>query len=175
MAQEPAYLYLIAIGSNKRLPQVGNPWQIVERAIVALETTQIDVFMQSSILQSRPIGPSLRKYANAAALVKSSLAPDAILKKLIAIEHHFGRQRTGQNWRDRTLDLDIILWSGGSWISAQPDLHIPHREYTNRAFVLGPCTEIAPDWRDPVNGLTLRQLFHRLKRPKPLDRQRSPL
>ena len=173
MAQQPVYIYLIGIGSNQRSPHIGAPKQIVERAIAALETSDIDVFIQSRIQESRPVGPSSRKYANAAVMVKSSLLPDALLAELNAIEHHFGRQRTGQRWRARTLDLDIILWSGGLWISDHPDLSIPHREYANRHFVLGPCAEIASGWRDPISGRTLRQLFHRLNRPKPLDRRQA--
>lgn len=174
MAQQPAYIYLIGIGSNQRSPHIGAPKQIVEQAIAAMETSDIEVFIQSRIHESWPVGPSSRKYANAAVMVESSLLPDALLTELNAIEHHFGRLRTGQRWRARTLDLDIILWSGGLWISDHPDLSIPHREYANRHFVLGPCAEIAPDWRDPISGRTLRQLFHCLNRPKPLDRCQAP-
>lgn len=174
MAHKPAHLYLIAIGSNQRLTHIGSPKQIVEQAIAALETAEIDVFMHSRVHESRPLGPSQREYANAAVLAESSLAPDALFKELTTIENHFGRQRTGQRWRARTLDLDIILWTGGLWISERPNLQIPHREYAKRAFVLGPSVEIAPDWRDPLTGLTIRQLFHHLNRPKPLDRSQSP-
>lgn len=170
MAPKPKHLYLIAIGSNQQLPHIGRPRSIVEQAIAALETPDIDVFLHSNISDSRPIGPSTRSYANAAVLIETVLEPDALFNELQAIETHFGRQKKGQRWRARTLDLDIILWSGGLWISANPELCIPHRAFGNRAFVLGPCAQIAPDWRDPMSGRRLRQLFHRLNRPKPLDR-----
>ena len=61
------------------------------------------------------------------------------------------------------LDLDIVLWSGGAW--ASPDLTVPHIAYRERAFVLTPAMQIAPEWRDPVTGLTIRHLHSRLTRP----------
>ena len=53
------------------------------------------------------------------------------------------------------LDLDIILWSGGMWGSAPT---LPHPAFRGRAFVLAPLAEVAPAWRDPVTGLSVRQL-----------------
>jgi 2-amino-4-hydroxy-6-hydroxymethyldihydropteridine diphosphokinase len=67
------------------------------------------------------------------------------------------------------LDLDILLWSGGLWISDNPSLAIPHNQMRKRSFVLGPASQIASDWRDPVSGLSIKHLFHRLMQPKPLD------
>ncbi len=78
------------------------------------------------------------------------------------IERVFGRDRRGQRWRSRTLDLDIVLWSGGTWYG--PRLAIPHPLFRQRDFVLRPAAQIAPDWRDPVSGLTLRQLAARAVR-----------
>ncbi len=95
--------------------------------------------------------------------------PGALLGELQAIEHRFGRRdRGGQRWRARVLDLDIVLWSGGTW--ASPDLLIPHPAFRQRDFVLGPAAGIAPEWRDPLSGLSLRQLHARLTRPKRLPR-----
>ena len=173
MAPKTRYLYLIAIGSNQRLTHIGQPRAIVEQAIAAMETADIDVFLHSSIHQSRPLGPSMRRYANAAAVIESALMPDALLAEIQTIERHFGRERRGQRWLARTLDLDIIMWSGGLWISDNPHLAIPHRSFASRNFVLGPCCEIAPDWRDPLSGFTLRQIFHRHNRSKPLDRREA--
>jgi 2-amino-4-hydroxy-6-hydroxymethyldihydropteridine diphosphokinase len=162
-------LYLIALGSNQRLAHIGGPADIVEQSFAALETHDIDVFAASSIIASRPMGPSKRCYANAAAVVATQLDPPALLDRLQEIEAHFGRTRRGQPWQARTLDLDIILWSGGIWASEAPALAIPHRQLRNRAFVLSPANEIAPDWRDPLNGLSIAQIFHRFNRAKPLD------
>jgi 2-amino-4-hydroxy-6-hydroxymethyldihydropteridine diphosphokinase len=145
------------------------------QAIDALEMPGIDVFTVSSIMSSAPVGPSQRRYANAAAILSSSLSPDKLLLRLHNIEAHFGRVRHGQKWRSRVLDLDIILWSGGIHISNNPALSIPHISMRERSFVLGPANNIAPDWRDPISNLTISQLFHRLNRAKPLDRLQKRL
>lgn len=124
----------------------------------------------SPIIASAPLGPSRRRYANAVVVLATKLDPDALLAKLKAIEASFGRRRGGQRWRARVLDLDIVLWSQGCW--ASPGLTIPHTAFRTRAFVLAPASTVAPHWRDPVSGLTLRQLKARLT--KPLTRQ-APL
>jgi len=129
----------------------------------------IDVFSQSAVIDSAPIGPSQRRYANAAAVVSSELDPPALLSRLLEIEAHFGRVRRGQPWQARVLDLDILLWSGGIWADTKPELAIPHPALRIRSFVLTPAAMIASDWRDPVTGLTIRQLQSRFNRPKPLD------
>lgn len=129
----------------------------------------IDVFAHSPVISSAPVGPSQRTYANAAAVIASPLDPPTILARLQEIEAHFGRERRGQRWQARVLDLDIILWSGGIWVEDRPALSIPHPAMRTRGFVLTPAAMIVPDWRDPVTGLTLRQLQSRFTRPKPLD------
>lgn len=134
-----------------------------------METAEIDVFASSPLLISAPIGPSQRRYANAAVTVATRLDPPTLLERLQGIEAHFGRQRRGQRWRARTLDIDILLWSGGIWTSQSPVLAIPHPLFRRRGFVLSPARSIAPDWRDPVTGLRIQHLFHRLNRPNPLD------
>jgi 2-amino-4-hydroxy-6-hydroxymethyldihydropteridine diphosphokinase len=166
-----ADLYLIGIGSNQPHPLIGRPAKIIEHAIAALEMDDIDVFTHSAIIDSTPLGPSQRRYANAVAIIATILPPPALLARLRDIEHHFGRVRRGQAWQARTLDLDILLWSSGIW--ADDELAIPHPALRSRNFVLTPAAMIAPDWRDPVTGLTIRQLQSRFNRPKPLDPERE--
>jgi len=117
---------------------------------------------------SPPLGPSRRRYANTVALVASHLDPPAVLARLQDIERAFGRTRRGQRWSSRVLDLDIVLWSGGAWTS--PGLTIPHVQFRERRFVLAPALNLFADWRDPLSGLSLRHLFHRLTRPRPAPR-----
>jgi 2-amino-4-hydroxy-6-hydroxymethyldihydropteridine diphosphokinase len=164
-----ASLYLIALGSNQRHPLAGRPEKVLVQAVEAMEMPDIDVFAVSRTVMSAPIGPSLRRYANAAAIISSPLTPAELLERLHSIEAHFGRGRRGQQWRQRVLDLDIIFWSGGIFVSDQPALAIPHTAMRQRGFVLGPAAQIAPDWRDPITNLTIRQLFRRLNCAKPLD------
>ena len=125
-----------------------------------------DVAARSPTIDSAPMGPSARRYANAAAILQSALAPAAMLDGLQGIEVAFGRRRRGRRWADRVLDLDIVLWSGGA--VAGETLIVPHPHFRARDFVLTPAAAIAPDWRDPLTGLTLGQLKARLTRPRPL-------
>jgi len=120
----------------------------------------------SPIVDSAPLGPSRRRYANAAVLAASDLPPEACLDRLHEIERAFGRTRTGERWRARVLDLDLILWSGGAWSSER--LTIPHPEFRRRDFVLAPAAAIAPAWRDPLFGQTVAQLLARLTRARGL-------
>lgn len=125
------------------------------------------VAVRSNIAQTAPLGPARRRFANAALVLESELAPPSLLAALKRMEREFGR-RAAQRWADRVLDLDIILWSGGVWRSA--GLFVPHAEFRKRAFVLGPASAIAPDWRDPISGLSLAQCNGRLTRARALPR-----
>lgn len=133
-----------------------------------LDETLGKVLARSPIIETAPIGPSLRRYANAALLLESRLDPAGLLDCLQEAEAAMGRKRMGQRWRSRTLDLDIVLWSGG--MVARKDLQIPHPLFRERDFVLGPAAAIAPDWRDPVTALTVKQLYARLTRHRPIPR-----
>ena len=158
-----AHTYLIALGSNRRHPFFGRPRDIVALAADAVGDNLGEVVALSAIVDSAPVGPSQRRYANAALIAKSDLAPPDMLEGLQVIEAAMGRRRRGQRWGARTLDLDIVLWSGGMWASGE--LAIPHPRFRERSFVLGPAAAIAPGWRDPLTGLTLAQLHARLRRP----------
>ncbi|MFM5923843.1 MAG: 2-amino-4-hydroxy-6-hydroxymethyldihydropteridine diphosphokinase, partial [Novosphingobium sp.] len=133
--------------------------------IEALKDEGLKVAAVSRLRRSAPIGPSRRCYANAAVMVETNCTPDDLLAVLKRIERCFGRRVGGQRWTSRVLDLDIVLWSGGAW--ASKGLTIPHVAFRDRDFVLAPLVDIAPQWRDPVTGLTPRHLLHRLRRPAP--------
>lgn len=160
--------YLIALGSNQRHPRLGSPREVVSAAMDLLDGTLGEVLARSPIIDSAPVGPSQRRYANAALVMESRLDPAEMLYSLQELEAQLGRVRRGQRWRARVIDLDIILWSGG--IVHAPGLAIPHPLFRERAFVLGPSAAIAPDWRDPLTGLSLLQLHARLTRPRPTPR-----
>ena len=147
--------YLIAVGSNA---------PGARRIVAALGALAGAGETISAIHTTRPVGPGGRAYANAAMRIESDLMPPALLAWLKAIEREHGR-RPGRRWGPRPLDLDIIGWSGGVWRSRT--LTIPHPAFRTRHFVLAPLIEIAPDWRDPVTGLTVRQLRARLDRRRP--------
>jgi 2-amino-4-hydroxy-6-hydroxymethyldihydropteridine diphosphokinase len=160
--------YLIALGSNVRHHRYGRPERVLGAALLALAESGFAIEHASPIVQSAPLGPSRRRYANAAATIRTQLGPETVLTTLQQIERAFGRRRRGQRWSARVLDLDIVLWSGGTW--QRPRLTIPHASYRNRDFVLAPAARIAPEWRDPRYGLTIQQLLARLTRPRPAPR-----
>ena len=160
--------YLIALGSNQRHHRYGAPAAVLRAALAALETACISIEATSRIVASAPLGPSRRRYANAAAVISSGLTPDDLLAALKAVERNFGRKPRAARWSARVLDLDIVLWSGGAWSS--PSLELPHAAFRARAFVLIPARTVAPEWRDPHTALTIRQLAARLTRPRPLPR-----
>lgn len=149
--------YVIALGSNRR-GRHGSPAREVRAALALLNPVAA-----SPILHTAPLGPSLRRFANAAAILETHDDPPALLAKLKQIERSFGRRR-GRIWGARVIDLDIILWSGGAW--GDPHLTIPHPHFRTRDFVLTPLLAIAPGWRDPISGLSIRQLAARFRRPQ---------
>jgi len=160
--------YLIALGSNIRHHRHGRPEQVLSAALGEMEREGLTVERVSPVVRSVPLGPSRRRYANAVALVSAGLEPGALLGTLKAIEARFGRRRRGQRWTARVLDLDIVLWDKG--VFADGDLVIPHPQFRQRGFVLRPAAAIAPDWRAPIIGLTIRQLHARLTRRRAAPR-----
>jgi 2-amino-4-hydroxy-6-hydroxymethyldihydropteridine diphosphokinase len=90
-------------------------------------------------------------YVNAVMCVATDMLPLDLLRGLQSIENIQGRVRKGQRWGARTLDLDILLY--GDQIIELSDLIVPHPGLANRAFVLYPLYEIAPELRVPGKGL----------------------
>ncbi len=160
------HLYAIALGSNRRHGRYGDPRAVIAEALAALAAADATIVATSATLSSAAFGPSRRRYANAAAIIETTLAPLALLALLKRIERTFGR-RPGQRWGARVLDLDIILWSGGLW--STPTLSIPHPAWRTRRFVADPLAQIAPDWRDPLTNRSARHIAHHLRRAQPVD------
>jgi 2-amino-4-hydroxy-6-hydroxymethyldihydropteridine diphosphokinase len=156
--------YAIALGSN-RMSRHGAPAATLRAALALLGPSRV-----STIRATPALGPAGRSFANAVAIVESALAPDDLLAELKAMERAFGR-RPGRRWGPRVLDLDIVLWSGGAW--GGPGPIVPHPAFRDRLFVLGPLAEIAPGWRDPLTGATVRRLLARLTAPRPAPTART--
>ncbi len=161
-----AHRYVIALGSNIRHYRYGSPGSVLKAAASRLDAIG-RVEALSPIIASSPIGPSRRTYANAALILRTPFPPNSLLHALKAVEREFGTRRGGR-WQARTLDCDIIFWSGGRFASRK--LAIPHVHFRTRPFVTGPAAAIAPAWRDPVTHLSLRQTDRRLTRPRPVPR-----
>ena len=136
----------IALGSNLDDP----PGQIESalRALAALPQTR--VARASSLYRNPPVGYLEQPdFVNAVVMVETALAPRALLDQLLAIESARGRARDFPN-APRRLDLDIALY--GDRVLREPGLIIPHPRLCERAFVLVPLAEIAPDTIVPGRG-----------------------
>lgn len=119
-------------------------------------------FRLSSIIETAPVGAGTEHdpaYLNAAGVGESGLPARGLLDALQAIEGRAGRTRPHAN-APRTLDLDLIL--AGEETVEEAGLTLPHPRFRDRRFVLEPLAEIAPDLRDPVTGLTVRELLRRV-------------
>ncbi|MDY6806234.1 MAG: 2-amino-4-hydroxy-6-hydroxymethyldihydropteridine diphosphokinase [Cyanobacteriota bacterium] len=147
----------IALGSN-----LGNSQATLELAIDLLDRAPgITVKTRSSWYETAPIGPSQPDYLNGCAILEVEREPHSLLGILLDIEREFGRVRL-QRWGPRTLDLDLLLF--GSLILETPELQIPHPRMRERAFVLVPLAEIAPEWIEPVSGEAIAQLVEKVDR-----------
>jgi 2-amino-4-hydroxy-6-hydroxymethyldihydropteridine diphosphokinase len=159
-APAPAHpTYAIALGSN-RCGRHGRPVDAISAALARIG----GVVASSLVIATAPLGPSSRRFANAAALIASDETPPAFLARLKAIERAMGR-RPGRRWGARPIDLDIVLWSRGRWRTRT--LVVPHPGFRQRRFVLAPLAHIAPRWRDPASGRTVRQLLAQVDRRRP--------
>ncbi len=142
----------IALGSN-----LGDSKTIVKTALDLLnKTPYIQLKTCSSWYQTAPIGPPQPDYINGCAILDVQLKPDHLLETLLAVEAQLGRVRR-ERWGPRTLDLDLLLFDDLIWETST--LEIPHPRMRERAFVLVPLAEIAPNWVDPVTGKTINQLL----------------
>ncbi len=142
----------VGLGSN-----LGDRRAMLDGAVAELGNTPgVRVLRASSSHETDPVGPPQPRYLNAVAEVETSLAPRALLDRLLAVETRFGRVR-GERWGPRTIDLDLLLHGG--LVIDEPGLSVPHPRMTERAFVLAPLCELVPEGRHPVLGRTFRQLL----------------
>jgi 2-amino-4-hydroxy-6-hydroxymethyldihydropteridine diphosphokinase len=91
------------------------------------------------------------------ARIATSLPADALLARLHAVEEAFGRVRSVAN-AARTIDLDLLDFRGEVAAGGPGKATLPHPRLSGRAFVLRPLADLAPDWRHPVNGISIDAL-----------------
>ena len=135
---------VIALGSN-----LGDRELNIDSAVAEISKI-IEVTHLSTNHETDPVGgPDQPKYLNAVLIAESLLAPDELLKALLAIESRLGRVRE-IHWGPRTIDLDLIIVDDEKIHS--PDLVLPHPRAHERRFVLEPWAEIDPDAVLPGHG-----------------------
>jgi len=177
---------LITLGSNESTDLAENK-EMLEEAIAFI----VDIFgnytKKSKYYQTpafpKGAGPD---FVNAAIAVKIPLSPEEILINLLRIEQKMGRKRTTR-WAQRNIDLDLIAVGGcikpdietyTYWYDlplekqkseAPVQLILPHPRLQDRAFVLGPLRDIAPDWMHPVLNLTIEDMWLALPKTERLE------
>jgi 2-amino-4-hydroxy-6-hydroxymethyldihydropteridine diphosphokinase len=140
-----AVIAYVGVGAN-----LDHPRDQVEQGIDALRTLpQTQVTARSSLYASAPVDAPGPDYVNAVVALRTSLDAAALLQALHGIEARFGRERAARN-APRTLDLDLLLH--GDTRSDEPSLQLPHPRLHQRAFVLQPLLEIAPQLGVPGLG-----------------------
>jgi len=137
----------IGLGSN--LSDPCRQLQSALRALDALAGTRL--LRHSSLYRSAPWGEREQPdFVNAVAMLETTLTPRELLDALLGIERLAGRVRDGTRWGPRVLDLDILLY--GDRVLNESGLHVPHPHLAERAFVLLPLAEVAPDLQVPGVG-----------------------
>lgn len=141
----------LALGSN-----LGDRLENLRTALKALPPF-VEVRTVSPVYETAPLYVAEQpRFLNAAASVVTSLTPDALLTHVKQIEKDVGRTNTHENG-PRTIDLDILLYD--DTIMQTPGLTIPHARMHERAFVLAPLHDIAPQVTHPVLRQTVRELY----------------
>lgn len=129
----------LGLGGN-----LGDPAATIAQAYTALVAGgHVRIDRVSSLYRTPPWGPVPQAdFANSCALGATDLSPHALLVEIKRLEVALGR-RDGERWGPRAIDIDILFYEGVN--VEMPDLVIPHRSLFQRAFVLVPLAEIAPE------------------------------
>lgn len=154
-------MILLGVGANLPSPSTGSPRSTCESALAALPGEGVQIAKLSRWYESAPVPASDQPwYVNAVALLDTELDSAALLAVLHRVEVAFGRRR-GEKNAARVLDLDLLAY-GGEVRTGESGPHLPHPRLHERAFVLLPLCDVAPNWRHPVSGLTVEALIARL-------------
>jgi 2-amino-4-hydroxy-6-hydroxymethyldihydropteridine diphosphokinase len=143
---------LLSLGSN-----IGDSADHVADAVRRLKADwDLAVLSVSRLYRTKPVGPvEQNDFTNAAVRVKTDLSPEDLMKKCLGLEAAMGRDRVSAvRWGPRVIDIDIILYDNLTIKNAE--VEIPHPRFLERAFVLIPIAEIAPE--RTIGGRNLREL-----------------
>lgn len=177
--RHPTQTVLIALGANLTSP-LGSPSDALCAAIGRLSDAGLTVSAVSRFFATPcfPAGAG-PDYVNAAVLAQTTMDSRGVLDALHGIEADLGRVRE-ERWGQRVIDLDLIAMGGrvrpdlatfARWRDLPPDqqiatapdgLILPHPRLQDRAFVLVPLRDIAPDWCHPVSGDTVNDMLAKL-------------
>ena len=152
----PAIAY-VGVGSN-----LGNRHKVIQKAQELISAHPAVRFLRSApIYETHPVGgPPQGPYLNTVVEAETTLQPRDLLNALQAIEQRLGRIVSAERWAPRPIDLDILLYD--ELVMAEPGLAIPHPRMHERAFVLEPLAQLAPDAVHPLLKHTIVALRERL-------------
>ena len=144
---------VLSFGSN-----LGDRESLMHSALDALrELPDSEVSKVSSLYETAPMEKTDQPYfLNAVLKLRTGLTVRNLWRHMQRIEGELGRVRT-ERWGPRTIDLDLILY--GNQVIEEKDLVVPHPRYRERAFVLLPLLEIAPELTDPESGKKIREFL----------------
>lgn len=128
----------LALGSN-----LGDRLAHLQAAVDGLAARAGTVVAVSRVYETDPVGPPQSDYLNAVVALDTDRSPRQLLAIAKALEAEAGRDRGGERWGPRPLDVDVLLV--GDHRVDDPDLVVPHPRMGERAFVLAPLADIAPD------------------------------
>jgi 2-amino-4-hydroxy-6-hydroxymethyldihydropteridine diphosphokinase len=159
----------IGLGSN-----LGDRANYLYQALVEISNSQqIIIKKYSSVYESEPVGKKNQpQFLNMVAELESTLLPQDLLRRLKEIENTLGRTHT-EDWGPREIDLDILYY--GSEVFNDEKLQLPHPEIANRRFVLVPMKEIAGEFLDPMQRLSMKELLRRCSDTKTVRKISPPI
>ncbi len=142
----------LSLGAN-----LGDRLLMLQQAVDGLRLIEgVRMRQSSSVYETLPWGLIEQpKFLNIVAEIETVLAPLELLRAVKALETRLGRE-PGQRWGPRSIDIDLVLW--GAMILRTTALTLPHAHFRERAFVLIPLAEIAPNAVDPETGATATAL-----------------
>jgi 2-amino-4-hydroxy-6-hydroxymethyldihydropteridine diphosphokinase len=140
----------LSLGSNI------DPQQQIPAAVEALKQ-RFGHLVVSPVYESPAVGFDGDNFHNLVVGIETELAPRELAGVLREIEGQHGRVRSAEKFSSRTLDIDLLTY--GDRIIDEPQMQLPRDEILRYAFVLLPLSEVAPQERHPLNGLTYRELW----------------
>lgn len=143
----------LGLGGN-----IGNRMVLLERAIQELNKASITVLQRSAVFETEPWGTdSTNNFLNMVVRIGTHLGPMELLQVCLHIEKKLGRKRGSKRYADRTMDIDILYFN--EICLNTETLQIPHPRLHERKFVLGPLSQLAPDFKDPFSQKKISTLL----------------
>ncbi len=153
----------LGIGTN-----IGNKKKNITDATIIIGSVMGEIRALSSLYETEPWGyESPNTFLNAVIQIETEIEPQKCLDIAKAIEREMGRVHTKEGYEDRIIDIDILFYDDTIYHSG--NLTIPHPLIEKRDFVLRPMAEIAPDFRHPISGKTMKNLLHELNKKSGKD------